>query len=336
MEVKLQVEGEGRVDRKVKMQNHIKKWMAQRTGDTWQMWQPKAASSCTGSVCGWPKTCARLWQLFIGGVLAIPSFLQKRERKENGGAFVFSSVLLCVIQSCQHDFRQAGRHSHTLIGLRDTCAFARNSTAELSRSWLISHWTGLHSSQIFVGIVYTNGCTVYIQTCIVCTRGGAALRACSYASACVLARKSTSLIHTNTHTHTTVCVTVAFISTFKMRSFPPGPHRWAFTPTVLQACWMSKHHMCTAKTRAFPGPAFDPRRSHFAHTYLRQGLIKTLLIYRPVRASANLSGACEHTSAGVVLNRRTVAIFKMMQAPRAEPYPAKINSSEEQTICKNK
>lgn len=55
---------------------------------------------------------------------------------------------------------------------------------------VINYRNNFYSSQIFVGTVYTNGCAVYTQTSIVCTRGGAGLCARSHAIVCVRARKS--------------------------------------------------------------------------------------------------------------------------------------------------
>lgn len=107
------------------------------------------------------------------------------------------------------------------------------------------------------------------------------------------------VLYTHIHTHNSVCNCCIYLNVQNAR-LSAGAHtdEHSLQPLgwFLQACWRSKHHMCAAKTRAFPGTASDPRRSLFAHTYLRQGLIKTLLVYRPVRAPANPSGAGEHTS----------------------------------------
>lgn len=141
--------------------------------------------------------------------------------------------------------------------------------------------TCLNSSQIFEGLCAPAGgrrTRKLALSLLVCTRGGAALCACSYAKVWVRAQKGAR-------------GTLASIWAFMRCQCPPGPHRWAFTPSAgyanIMCAQLREEHIQLHLTNSDQGLQTNTLCWGFDKKFLsstpRGGLL---------RAPTKLSGAC--------------------------------------------
>lgn len=130
-----------------------------------------------------------------------------------------------------------------------TCAFSVDVPAQLARSRFVYEWNMLKFLWYLRGLHARAGG----RSLLVCTRGGAALCACSYAKVCVRVQGCAR----NPCEH--------LRCQFMGCQFPPGPHRWAFTPSA--GCATHRHlthsdHTSQTNTLCW---GFDQNSFHLPH-----------------------------------------------------------------------